>query len=175
MTVPYVHSSFDRIEDDNYQTIDKRCVYALGNAWAISETICDVCSPNGSGILNTLSELGFRGSFGLSDAFAPVECEWIVSNPPYKRGLVDKIIAAQLDRLGDVKGVAMLLRNNFAFAKSRWDMFAGNPYYACEIKMLFRPWWSEDRKAQPIHNYVWHIWTYNNRHSEPIQRFWREG
>jgi hypothetical protein len=35
-----------------------------------------------------------------------------------------------------------------------------SPFYFGQIKLLFRPWWSEERKSQPIHNYVWHIWTH---------------
>lgn len=178
MKVPYVHSNYPRIEDDDYQTIDKRCIYALNDAIQLFPIICDCCSPNGSGIIDTLRELGYH-AFGVPDAFQKnINADIIVSNPPYDRRIVDDIVYAQLDRLGymgqRVKTVAMLLRNNFSFAKSRWKMFAGNAYYAMEIKMLFRPWWSEDRKAQPIHNYVWHIWSTEKQTKEPIIRFWRE-
>lgn len=176
--VPYVHSNYERIENDDYQTIDKRCVYALNDSIRLSSIICDCCSPNGSGIVDTLNELGFY-AFGVPDAFQEnIDAHFIVSNPPYKRGIVDKIVYAQINRIGvmgsKVKTVAMLLRNNFAFAKSRWNMFEKNPYYAMEIKMLFRPWWSAERKAQPIHNYVWHIWSASKQQSEPIIRHWRE-
>jgi hypothetical protein len=43
-------------------------------------------------------------------------------------------------------------------------MFAQNEYYYGQIKMLFRPWWSEDHSAQPIHNYVWHIWRKSHKY-----------
>jgi hypothetical protein len=36
-----------------------------------------------------------------------------------------------------------------------------HPYYYGQIKLRFRPWWSEERTAQPIHNYVWHVWRWN--------------
>jgi len=171
MKVPYVHSNYERIADDNYQTIDKRCVYALENSIRLFGDIADCCSPSGSGIVDTLKELHFH-AFGMNDAFDFVRCDWIVSNPPYKRVLVDKIINAQIDRLPNVEGVAMLLRSNFDFAKSRWGMF-NTPYYYGQIKMMFRPWWSEERIAQPIHNYVWHVWRVGAP-KEPVVKYWKE-
>lgn len=176
MSVPYVHSNYERIEDDNYQTVDPRCVQALvETASIIRGKIVDCCSPNGSGIVDKLRSLGFVAD-GMSDAFSLTEdVDWIVSNPPYKRGLVDKIIWRQIERLEfeHVFGVAMLLRSNFDFAKSRWGMF-NNLWYFGQVRMMFRPWWSEDKKAQPIHNFVWHIWTASCMESQPSVWYWRE-
>lgn len=172
MSSPYVKSNFERIADDNYQTIDKRCVYALENSIRLWGVVVDCCSPSGSGIVDTLKELGIN-AIGVPDAFGHIVSDWIVSNPPYKRGLVDEIINAQIERIGtDVNGVCMLLRSNFDFAKSRYKMFT-SPYYYGQIHMMFRPWWSEDRTAQPIHNYVWHIWRLGAA-KEPVVKYWRE-
>lgn len=173
MTVPYVHSNYERIADDNYQTVDSRCVKALVDTVQIPTymRIVDCCSPNGSGIVDTLNKLNYL-AFGTSDAFGLFDATWIVSNPPYKRGLVDKIINAQIDRIPKVEGVAMLLRSNFDFAKSRYGMFS-TPYYYGQIHMMFRPWWSEDKKAQPIHNFVWHIWRMGAG-KEPVVKYWKE-
>ena len=171
MTVPYVHSDYERIENDDYQTVDRRCVKALTDTINLFGDIADCCSPNGSKIVEFLKQDGYS-AFGMSDAFKDVEAVWIVSNPPYKRGLVDKIINAQIDRLPSVEGVAMLLRSNFDFAKSRWGMF-NTPYYYGQIKMMFRPWWSEERIAQPIHNYVWHIWRAGAGEG-PVVKYWKE-
>jgi hypothetical protein len=163
MKVPYVHSNYDRIEGDYYPTIDNRCVY--GFLEYFSPTSCvDVCSPCGSGIIDTLVERGIK-AYGIGDAFTEEEiyAEWIVTNPPYKKGLVDSIINRCIRRTmdGEVEGVAILLRSNFDHAKSRWGMFAGCKYYYGQIKLLFRPWWSEVHTKSPIHNYIWHIWTQN--------------
>lgn len=171
MSSPYIKSKFARIKDDNYQTIDKRCIYALENSITLFGDIADCCSPSGSGIVDVLKELGFR-AYGMNNAFSYTSCDWIVSNPPYKRGLVDKIINAQIDRIGQIEGVCMLLRNNFDFAKSRYGMFT-SPYYYGQVHMMFRPWWSENRDAQPIHNYVWHIWRINEG-KEPVVKYWKE-
>ena len=168
---PYVHSNYARIKDDNYQTVDSRCIQALVDTVALSGRIIDCCSPDGSGIVDSLKGMGYLAR-GVADAFGNFEGMWVVSNPPYKRGLVDKIINAQIDRLGNVEGVAMLLRNNFDFAKSRYIMFT-SPYYYGQIHMMFRPWWSEDKKAQPIHNFVWHIWRLGTG-KEPVVKYWKE-
>lgn len=38
-----------------------------------------------------------------------------------------------------------------------------------QIKLRFRPWWSESREAQPIHNYVWQVWS--SSASRPVVLF----
>ena len=169
MAVPYVHSGYDRIKDDNYQTIDKRCVYGLLEWICPNGTFVDVCAPSGSGIVDTLTECGVSAS-GVADAMTNdlPPCSWIVTNPPYSRPLVDNIIRRQIKRVADneVYGLAVLLRSNFDFAKSRHDMF-NTKLYTAQIRLRFRPWWSEERVAQPIHNYVWHIWTNSSNYLFP--------
>lgn len=169
MTNPkYMNSGRPRLADDDYKTLDKRCVYGFLEFFQPVGLVIDPCSPSGSGIVNTLKELDFNAE-GLSDAFADFQATWVVSNPPYKRRplvngvpLVDAIIYRQIDRIhvGDVFGVAMLLRHGFDFAQERKPMFRDNPYYAGQIKLLFRPRWFEKRPGdkQPFHQYVWHIW-----------------
>jgi len=158
--VPFVHSNYERIADDDYKTIDNRCVYGLLEYIdPIKYAIADICSPNGSGIVDVLRKCGYL-AVGLPDAFSEnIGVGWIITNPPYKRPLVDEIIARQIKRIHDeeISGFAVLVRSNFDYAKSRRWMFEDSKYYA-QVKLLFRPWWSEDRKAQPIHNYCWHIW-----------------
>jgi hypothetical protein len=159
MIAPYVHSNYTRIENDNYQTIDRRCIYGLLEHITPTGLCVDVCSPTGSGIVDTLLECGYQ-AYGEAYAFDnDIYAEWIVTNPPYTQPAVDNILKRQIRRIHDeeVYGVAALLRSNFDFAKSRESMF-NSRYYAGEIKLRFRPWWSKERKAQPIHNYVWHIW-----------------
>lgn len=180
MTVPFVHSNFERRPDDHYPTIDKRCVYGLLEHFTPAGPCVDVCAPAGSGIVDTLRECGYQAS-GIGDAFAgDIAAEWIITNPPYSRPLVDRIITRQIERIeaGRVYGLAVLLRSGFDFAKSRQAMF-DHPNYAGQIKLRFRPWWTESRDKQPIHNYVWQVWTGDancplvryasgaNRHSNP--------
>lgn len=158
--VPFVHSNYPRVPDDFYPTLDPRCVYGLLEHFEPKNLCIDVCAPNGSGIVDTLTACGYKAA-GLPNAFVDnLRATWIITNPPYKRGLVDKIIMRQIERVvkGDVFWLAVLLRSNFDFAKSRQAMFE-HPNYLGQIKLRFRPYWSADRKAQPIHNYVWQLWS----------------
>lgn len=163
MTVPFVHSNFERVEGDYYPTVDKRCTYGFLEHFQPAGLCVDVCAPDGSGIVDTLIECGYKAK-GLPDAFTnDIEANWIITNTPYTRKekvLVDRIIYRQIERVrtGEVIGFAALLRSNFKFAKSRKPMFKENSLYRGEIALLFRPWWSDNREAQPIHNYVWHVW-----------------
>jgi len=163
--VPYVHSGYDRIKDDDYKTVDKRCIYGFLEHFKPEGLCVDVCAPSGSGIVDTLLEKGYE-AVGLDDAFRDgFEADWIITNPPYKRPMVDEIIYRQIARIGkgEVKAVACLLRSNFSYAKSRQTMFRYNRYYYGGIKLLFRAWWVEEEKRDsrrngPIHNFTWHIW-----------------
>ena len=178
MTNPYVQSGYERIKDDNYQTIDPRCVDALVHPFC-PYSIVDVCAPSGSGIVDRFIEIGLDAR-GVADAFDDTLLnryvdKWIVSNPPYARPLVDNIIKKQIERIdeGRVINVAMLLRANFDFAKSRQVMFKDCQYYEGQIKMLFRPIWIEGKqKAQPIHNFVWHIWTATPERNLSFKKIW---
>lgn len=164
MPNPYVNSNFPRIPGDYYPTIDPRCVYGFLEHVEPVGLCVDPCAPMGSGIVETLRECGFQAE-GLPDANQDFAAEWVVCNPPYKRGLVDIIIQRQIDRIGEgmVSGVAMLLRCNFPFAPVHNPLF-NHENYGGEIKLRFRPWWSADRSKQPIHNFSWHIW-----HVDPLR------
>ncbi|MBI5954346.1 MAG: hypothetical protein HY865_22035 [Chloroflexi bacterium] len=165
---PYVKSNFPRVPGDYYPTIDKRCVYALLQHLPVrkQQIIFDVCAPQGSGIISTFKELGYSGSFCKPDAFDEVVmADWIATNPPFTRPLVDQIIERQIERVrhNHVGGFACLLRSNFDFAKTRKHIFQNEPLYYGKIQMLFRPYWFEKREGdkEPIHHYVWHIWRYS--------------
>lgn len=165
MTKPFVQSGYERIENDHYPTIDKRCIYGLLEIIVPTGPCVDVCAPGGSGIVDTLTKCGYD-VFGIPDAFTKnkLEAEWIVTNPPYKRPLVDNIINRQIERVEDleVHGLAVLLRTAFDHAKTRTAMFK-HKSYAGQIKLLFRPLWFSGRKRrEPMHHFVWHIWSVNS-------------
>jgi hypothetical protein len=96
----------------------------------------------------------------VGDAFSDFEASWVVTNTPYKRSQVDRIIYAQIERVrrGEVKGAAFLLRSIFDFAKTREPMFT-DPLYSGKIHLCFRVFWSDARDMEPKHNYVWHVWA----------------
>jgi hypothetical protein len=164
MPNPFVQSNFPRIPNDFYPTVDERCVYGFLGWFQPRGLVVDPCAPNGSGIVNTLRECGYQ-ALGLPDAFGefPPGAAWIVCNPPYARPLVDEIILDGIRRVmsGEVVGAADLLRSTFDHAASRAHLFE-HAYYDGQIKLRFRPWWSDDHSKQPIHNFVWHVWSRPN-------------
>lgn len=174
--VPYVHSGYDRKENDDYQTVDGRCVQALVDSlrgspvWlAKNHAIVDMCGSHGSGIIRALATQGYAKVWAAKEAFERHETDWIITNPPYDRAIVDKYARHALKQIeeGEVYGAAFLMRANWDMARSRAPLFE-SPFYHGQIRMRFRPWWSEDRKAQPIHNYVWHIW-YVEQHMNTLE------
>ncbi len=170
MTVPYVHSGYERRADDNYQTLDSRCIDALLATWPVTGRIVDCCAPQGSGIVDRLVALG-HDAHGAADAFGDFKADWIVTNPPYKRGLVDEIAEAAIARVREreTQGAAFLMRANWDFAASRAGLF-DRRWYAGQTRMRFRPYWSAERKSSPIHNFVWHVWQSTD--GEPVVRYW---
>lgn len=157
-----MNSNFERRKDDDYKTIDPRCTYALLEHIEPIGLCVDVCAPDGSGIVDVLLEQGYRAT-GIPDALTgeKVVADWIITNPPYTRPLVDQIVERQVKRIADkeVYGLAVLLRHGWDFALGRAGLFRDCPYYAGQIKMLFRPWWTDSREKNPFHVFVWQIWT----------------
>ncbi len=184
MTVPFVHSNYERKENDDYQTIDERCVTALLDTFNIQSNlfvgkyheITDICGSHGSGIINTLLKKGFINAICEDDAFSSeITGDWVITNPPYDRKIVNSYVE-HCFKLMDSKKIyaaAFLMRANWDMAQSRSHLFDNDKYYG-QIRMRFRPWWSEERKAQPIHNYVWHIWT-NGNNKTPTIHYWPKG
>jgi len=100
----FVKSNYERHVSDHYPTIDKRCTFGLLEHVKPTRLCVDVCAPNGSGIVDTLQECGCRATCA-GDAFADkIRAQWVVTNPPYERPLVDQIIQRQIQRIeeGDV-------------------------------------------------------------------------
>lgn len=155
----FVHSGYARKAGDNYQTVDERCVQALVETLDPKGRLVDICAVQGSAIVNQLRGLGYD-AHGAPEAFVHHECSWIVTNPPYDLSVVDKFVEHALAHVaaGETTGAAFLMRANWDFS-SRRAKFFDSPLYMGQIRMRFRPWWTESRIAQPMHNYVWQLWT----------------
>jgi hypothetical protein len=160
-----MHSGYPRLKNDDYKTIDPRCTYALVEHINLRPFhVIDPCAPSGSGIVDTLRSIGIKAS-GLPSAFdSTVLGGWHVTNPPYTRGLVDDILNFHISLVREqlITGFAALMRWGFDHAANREAMFENNIYYYGQIKTLFRPVWmkkEKDKKKQPFHPFVWHIWT----------------
>lgn len=173
MASPFVKSNFKRVPGDFYPTIDSRCVRALlAKITDIRGPIVDCCSPDGSGIVDELVRLG-HNAFCVPDAFGDISARWIITNPPYSKDIVLPILERQVARVADLDcyGFASLMRTGFDHAK-RYNHLFISPFYAGQIKLLFRPWWSEDHKQAPIHNYTWHIWRHDHSGNPSV---WYQG
>lgn len=176
----FVQSGYDRIKDDDYQTIDKRCIQALVDSVRLHGIIVDCCANQGSGIVDELIEKGFDAKCGVNAFQDVILADFGVTNPPYVRGYVDQILNRQIQRVADKqhRGFFALLRANFDFAKGRKEMFADNKFYVGQIKMCFRPIWVEpvegEKKVEPIHNFVWHWWSNETHGKDKIVRYWYE-
>jgi len=126
MTNPkMMNSGRPRIKDDDYKTVDPRCVLSLLEHVLLKGKIIDPCAPTGSAIVDALTMAG-RDVVGCANAFEALPCDWIVSNTPYKRPLVDQMLSYFISELhcGNVKsGIALLYRTNFDQASTRQKFF----------------------------------------------------
>lgn len=173
-------SNFERKPGDHYPTIDTRCLDGLLHFFPLPvmrTRIVDVCANQGSAIVDELRLRGFD-AHGIGDAFCSDEdlirfvggkVDWIITNTPYELSKVDKIIWEQIERVQrrQVTVAAFLLRSTFDHAAKREEMF-DHPTYAGQIKLCFRPWWTESRDKSPFHNYVWQIFRCPSRLTDPF-------
>ena len=163
MSSPFVTSKFTREPNDHYATVDPRCMIALRASWDLPLPAIDVCHGSDPTPLHPARNGHMR------DILGPPRIGSVITNPPYKRGLVDSIMSTLIDcvRTNDLDLVAALLRVQWDCASTRAHMF--EPPFAGTVKLQFRPWWFEKRSS-PIHNYQWLIW--DRRHTgEPIIRY----
>jgi len=160
----YVKSNFKRNAGDHYPTIDTRAVDAFLEHFPKADRIVDVCADQGSAIVDYLKILG-KDVVGIGDAFCSdadfPESKIVLTNTPYERPLVDKIISRQLARLVDhkIEIAAFLLRSTFDHAAKRSKTLFNHEYYLCQIKINARLWWTDNREVSPIHNFSWFIFA----------------
>ena len=164
----YVQSQYDRNPDDHYPTIDERCVIAINATWDIPTPCIDPFHNGEPTPLYPAVNGQLRDLLGAPNA--------ILTNPPYKRGLVDELMGQCISLVKDgvIDFCAALLRVQWDTAVTRqWMM---EPPFAGKTILTFRPWWTapEDRTAHPIHNYQWLVW--DRRHNgEPVVRYHNGG
>jgi hypothetical protein len=158
--IPYVKSKFARIEDDNYITIDPRCIRALLTSWDIPQPAVDPYTRGGNTGLDPI----IAGD--MHDIYAP-GVRSVVTNPPYSRPDVDDITEELIRavRMARLEVAAILVRIGWDCARSRKNYWA--PPFSASIRLQFRPWWSQSRTSQPIHSYQWLIWDRRHR-GEPV-------
>jgi hypothetical protein len=171
VSVPFVHSGFERRAGDEYPTIDARCVNALLESWDIPGPTWEPCAPNGSGIAAAWWTTMVYGADALTDAVPP-GCRSAVTNPPYKTALCMAIVGRLRDLVdaGKLDVAALLLRSQWDHAVGRAELLDAPPF-AGLVRLRFRPWWSESRDSAPIHSYQWVVFDRRHR-GEPVTRYW---
>jgi hypothetical protein len=134
-----------------------------------------MCADMGSSIVDYLKILE-KPAVALSDAFADdllddsdMPISWGVTNPPYDRSKVLKILERQVERVrqqtlidGGLHGFATLMRTAFDHGKAYRKLFESK-FYSGQIKLCFRPYWTDERHVMPFHSYAWHIWTFDKQ------------
>lgn len=171
--IAFVHSNFDRLPDENYQTVDERCVRGLYESWPFPTPLYEPCSPQGSGIADAWPGSVILGTSAFERPPAGVKSA--ATNPPYKPHKLCTAIVGHIKQWvqeGHIIVGAALIRANWDYAVSRNKLLSGAPY-AGTVKLCFRPRWFEKKEGEkgPIHNYQWII--FDSRHfGEPITRYW---
>ena len=165
MTNSYIKSGFARLENDHYPTVDARCMISLLAAYPDipAPSLDPFCSATES------TKLAPAISGNLRDVKGRFQS--VITNPPYKRGLVDKLMKSVIKAVkdGDIQVAAALMRINWDCAKQRSSYWKWP--FACSLRLQYRPYWSEEpATASPIHSYQWLIW--DRRHKvEPVIRY----
>lgn len=118
-----------------------------------------------------IENYGFEGCHGIENFLdrktVRKDCKAIVTNPPYdKRGnLTVEIVRHAIKLMEANRGsVFMLLRSNWNTASTRRDLYE-HPFVG-KHNMLWRPYWTEERKASPMHNYSWFEWDWASLKTE---------
>ena len=155
MVASFTVSGYPRVDGDNYQTVDPRCLDSLLEVYDFEGPILDPCvSPEGeSQLVTQLIDHGYKA---IGGSLYDHNCNSVITNPPYKRDVVDKIASEILYQVqsGQLQWAALLVRSGWDQAKKRQYLF-DDPAFSGLVRLTFRPWWTESRKAQPIHGYQW--------------------
>lgn len=81
----------------------------------------------------------------------------VVTNLPYDQQ--DKLLQHLLPIAArDGVTVMILTRAAWHHAKRRKKLVHTNPNFAGIVHLPRRPWWSDERKSSPRHDFIWNIW-----------------
>ena len=101
--------------------------------------------------------------------------EWrgtIITNPPYSGGLADKFVRRALELAAPFKGqVAMLLKAEFDYGKTRLDIFQHHPCFRFKLVLTQRlliPGFKH--VASPMKNHAWYVWDFGGLTVQPTHQ-----
>jgi len=163
----FTTSNFNRREFDHYPTVDARCIKSLLDAYP------DIPMPSLDPFCNINEPTKLHPAVNGSLRDMKGRYQSVITNPPYKKTLVDdlakSVIGAVID--GDIQVACLLMRIGWDCAKTRASYWQWP--FACSLRLQYRPYWSEEpATASPIHNYQWLIFDRRIPHEkEPVVRY----
>ena len=177
-------SGHDRVENDFYGTIDTDCTRVLLDFLARRGTsvlrrtvwepacgqghISKICRLYGATVFESdiAPQVPGAATFDFTQAEdftcagfnLPANPDFIFTNPPYKRELIDAFMSKCVMYAKDY-GItcAMLMRNEVDSAVTRTKFFRDCPQFDTKLSLLWRPRWIANSKGSPRHNYAWFI------------------
>ncbi|MBS3648741.1 hypothetical protein KEU06_08875 [Pseudaminobacter sp. 19-2017] len=172
-------SGHERVENDFYPT-PAECTHALLRfleaqgrgvldklVWepaAGQGHISKVCRLYGAQVIESdiapQTKNAVVGDFTTAVIGVEEPIDYIITNPPYKRDVIDAFMAKCVTFAREY-GVtcAMLMRNEVDSAITRRKFFLDCAQYDTKLSLLWRPRWIADSTGSPRHNYAWFIWS----------------
>lgn len=96
-------------------------------------------------------------------------CNCIITNPPYRRDLIEGFIRKSLELMEAVNGrVSMLLRIDFDSAITRSDIFGDCKAWYQKLVLTKRiKWFDDGNKNGPSENHAWYTWDWSKGNGRP--------
>lgn len=167
-----------RIKQDAYFTVDTRPIKALFlGCPELIEAITGIYEPfcGGGHMTEDLRDMdfavfpgdiedhGYKGQIWKQDFLdancMPLGANTIISNPPYNRWQILKIIEHAMRLLPEGGFLCFLMNHRFDAAGERAGLFQpGNGFYA-RVVLPFRIWWFERHEddKRPAQNHTWFV------------------
>jgi len=171
------NSGYKRVEADFYPTPSWVTEALINHAWGMDNhkhwKIWEPAEGDGA-IVNVFKEYGYR-TWGSDIRGHPSvdflddkvglprpHCNAIITNPPYRRDLIEAFIRKSLKLMQPVGGrVAMLMRIDFDSAVTRGDIFRDCPAWGEKLVLTKRiKWFDDGNKNGPSENHAWYIWDW---------------
>lgn len=159
-------SGYERKERDSYETPawvtevivkyinENRCVWEPA---AGSGKMAEVLRQHGMEV--TATDITTGDDFLAAQTLRNSYITAIVTNPPY--ALAQEFIEHALRLTEPARGVvAMLLRTDFAHARTRQHLFGDCRQFWAKVELTKRIKWFQDSKGQPSYNHAWFLWSW---------------
>lgn len=124
--------------------------------------VADFTHPEGA--LELDAGARHRAAAGSPQGSRGAHFKAIITNPPY--GLVDETVRRAIDLMRPAHGlVAMLLKSDWDWARTRADLFAPGAGLALRLALVGRVTWIDPvpGKAGPSENHAWFVWDFRRR------------